>query len=209
MKQQKMWDDFSRVEPGNSLGSIGMNTLRQHNARSDALRFTNNFKLLQKPSIPLTFRGVRANPRYQPKLIPHNLSDFGRVQFEDETPYSDYSRRNELTNERLSSSNWSEFENQNNIYMPEGRLANFIRQPIQIPEIRTHGYDRYLKNERPSRNGGVVYKDEYTGYNFGGGTMNFDNFDRKPVPENVPTSNNSVKNRIRGQSQMIRASTRL
>ena len=58
-----------------------------------------------------------------------------------------------------------------------------------IPEIRNGGYDRFLSNERPSRQGGIVFDDRRTGYNFGGATMDADNFDKKPKKQRDPTSN--------------------
>ena len=77
--------------------------------------------------------------------------------------------------------------------MPEGRLYNFRRKPVNIMEIRNHGYDRFLTNERPSYNGGIVFDDRRTGYHFGGGTMT-DNFD-KPRKPKIQGSNMNIDNR--------------
>ncbi len=130
------------------------------------------------------------------------MSDFGDVVFEDETPYSDYARRNQLTDERLNSNDWRQYENPNNIYMPEGRLYNFKRQPVIIPEIRNNGYDRFLTNERPSQQRGVVFDDRRTGYHFGGGTMENDDYSLKPTKQKDPTSN------VKNKSGYLRYSTR-
>ena len=176
--QQRMWDNFSMVEPGHGLGSIGFNTIAQHNKREYDKRFSKNFKIEQKPTI---VRPYKADPKMQPRMIPIYQNDYGEVQFEDSGPVSDYQRRNQLTNERLHTDRWREYENRNNIYQPEGRLMNYERKPVTIPEIRTHGYDYALPKERPSRNGGVVYKDSRGLYNYSGGTLRNDEFDSKPT----------------------------
>ena len=201
--QQRMWDSFSMVEPGHSLGSLGFNTIAQHNKQMYDKRFSKNFKIEQKPTI---VRAYKADPKMQPRMVPIYQNDYGEVQFEDDTPQSDYQRRNQLTDERLHTDRWREYENANNIYQPEGRLMNYRREPVMIPEIRTHGYDRYLPKERPSRNGGVVYKDSRGLYNYSGGTMPNDNFNKNEIAEKDPTSKRQSKSK--GDARMMRSSTR-
>jgi len=201
--QQKMWDNFSMVEPGHSLGSLGFNTIAQHNKREYDKRFSKNFKIEQKPSI---IRPFKAKKSAQPVMIPIYQNDYGNVQFEDDGPVADYQRRNQLTNERLHTDRWSEYENRNNIYQPESRLYGYERKPVEILELRNHGYDYALKTERPSRNGSVVYKDSRGLYNYSGGTLRNDEFDAKPTKTSDPISKKQSKSK--GDTRMLRSSTR-
>ena len=73
--------------------------------------------------------------------------------------------------------------------MPEGRLYGYRRKPVEIPEIRNNGYDRFLTKERPSKQGGIIFDDRRTGYDYGGGTMPNDNFDKKTKKPKDSTSN--------------------
>ena len=185
-----MWDSFSKVEPGHGLGSIGYNTLRQHNVRSDMKRFSKTKKNENHAFLIPTMAELerRAPKSRQPKLIPVLQNEFGSIQWEDDTSTSDFQSRNQLTNERLKTDNWSEFENRNNIYHPEGRLLGFNRKAVDIPEIRTNGYDRFLTNVRPSKQGSVLGSDAKTGYNFTG-LMRADRYGESAKKSN-PTSYN-------------------
>ena len=62
--QQKLWDNFSRVEPGFSLGSPNINPIAKHNQREDALRFKNNYQRVRLfeycESLPTCFKRVCA-----------------------------------------------------------------------------------------------------------------------------------------------------
>jgi hypothetical protein len=167
-EQQKVFDQFSRVEPGNGLGSMGYNSLRQHNLRAAKLRFD---KAAKNTSFPFRVKTRATLEREaplqsQPTFVPIYQSDFGDVIFEDSTPYSDYQRRNQLTNERLHTDLNSEYENTNNIYMPEARLMNFRRKPVRIPEPRMNGYNYGLIGIDPSKEDVLLTSNARTGYNY-------------------------------------------
>ena len=165
--QQNLWSEFSQVEPGNSLGSMGFNTLRQHNLRSDLKRFTKTKKnTVHASRVPTIAEMERRAPKAtQPTFIPVVQNEFGNVQFEDDTPVADYQLRSQMTNERLHTDKNREWDRPS-IYHPELRLSSYKPKPTRIPELRNNGYDFGLPNVRPSQQQAVLGSDAKTGYHF-------------------------------------------
>jgi len=146
-------------------------------------RFTNCFKPINQPYRvdSLRQRELVSKNDVQPVFIPIYQNDYGHVPMEDDTYESNNIMSNHFTNEVLHSRKWSEYDNPMNIYQPEHALRRYRPANVVIPEIRNHGYDRFLTNMRPSRNNNNLISDEQTMYGKLGPLMRNDNFDvRKP-----------------------------
>jgi len=183
-EQQKMWSDFSKVQPGHSLGSLAYNGLRRQNLRHDIARFSKATKARNHAYHVDTLHELerKAPLANQPMFVPIYQNDYGTVQFEDDTAKSNYVMGNHLTNEELYTRKWGEYEQAGNIYMPEATLMRYKPRGVRIPELRNRGYDFGLKNEKPSRQQNNLISDDKTMYKDLRPLMRNDDFQRNGRP---------------------------
>jgi hypothetical protein len=179
-QEQKRFDQFSRVEPGNSLGSMKDNLLRQQNAISDSRQFSHTLATAPKynptlgreyhsPYIVPTLQAVEDKNRgnqNQPYRINVTQADFGKVQFEEDGYRANYLMSSHLTPEKINSNNWRSWDNQYSIYHPDLALSRYKFKPTEIPELRNDGFSFGLHNIKPSMQGNILYANNQTGYDF-------------------------------------------
>jgi hypothetical protein len=191
-REQKRFINFSKVEPGHGLGTLAYNPLRQVNQEYYNKRFNNcdNDRARAKPYIVPTIAGMRANPNTQPRLISiHDGVEFGNIKFEADDPQSNTVMDNHLTNERLTSNRFDEWENNRSLYHPELELSRYRSHPTMIPELRMGGYDYGVNRFRPSQGSNNLIADDKTGYRFSK-FMRDDDFERKTF------NNKAIKTRM-------------
>ena len=179
-RQQQIFNQFSRVLPGNSLGSMKENTLRQHNAMTDAKQFSHTLANAPRynptlgreynspviiPSIQAVENKNRGNSA-QPYRINVMQSTFGKVDWEAEGFAGNRLMSGHFTPERINSSNYRAYDNPYSIYHPELALSRYKSKPTEIPELRTNGYDFGLHNSKPSTQGNILYGAKQNGYDF-------------------------------------------
>jgi hypothetical protein len=179
-RQQQIFNQFSRVLPGNSLGSMKENTLRQHNAMSDAKQFSHSLATAPRynptlgreynsPTIVPSLQAVENKNRgnqNQPYRINVMQSTFGKVDWEAEGFAGNNLMSGHFTAERVNSSNYRAYDNAYSIYHPELELSRYKSRPVAIPELRTNGYDFGLHNSKPSTQGNILYSNKLNGYDF-------------------------------------------
>jgi hypothetical protein len=178
-REQKLFDQFSRVVLGNSLGSMKDNLLRQQNAISESRQFSHTLDTAPKyspslgreyhsPYIVPTLQAVEDKNRgnsAQPYRINVIQNDFGKVNWEEDGYRANYLMSSHLTPEKINSNNWRSYDNPYSIYHPELALARYKFKPTEIPELRTNGYDFGI-NSKPSTQSNILYGNKQTGYDF-------------------------------------------
>jgi hypothetical protein len=188
--QQARWESFSRVPPGHGLGSMKFNTLRQHNARADAKRFSHSLQdaprynptIASQTGKPMpsmreleelqALRNHKFSVADQPRFIPELQNDFGIVNWEEDGYRANHLMSNHFTHDCMSSNNWSEDNNAKSIYHPELALYNSLYRkdvirPVEIKETRHQGYYMGLPdNIRPSQQSNVLISNDKTDINY-------------------------------------------
>ena len=179
-RQQQIFNQFSRVLPGNSLGSMKENTLRQHNAMVDAKQFSHSLANAPKynptlgreynsptsvPSLQAVENKNRGNQN-QPYFINERQNDFGKVQFEEDGFRANRLMSGHFTAERINSSNYRAYDNPYSIYHPELALSRYKSKPTEIPELRNDGFNFGLHNAKPSTECNILYGNKQNGYDF-------------------------------------------
>jgi hypothetical protein len=179
-RQQQIFNQFSRVLPGNSLGSMKDNTLRQHNAMSDAKQFSHSLATAPRynptlgreynsPTIVPSLQAVEhknRNNQNQPYRINVMQSTFGKVDWEAEGFAGNNLMSGHFTAERVNSSNYRAYDNPYSIYHPELELSRYKSRPVAIPELRNDGFNFGLHNAKPSTEGNILYGNKQNGYDF-------------------------------------------
>ena len=179
-RQQQIFNQFSRVLPGNSLGSMKENTLRQHNAMSDAKQFSHTLanapryspslgREYNSPTIVPSLQAVENKNRgnsAQPYRINVMQSTFGKVDWEAEGFAGNNLMSGHFTAERVNSSNYRAYDNPYSIYHPELALSRYKSKSTEIPELRNDGFSYGLHNDKPSMQGNILYGAKQNGYDF-------------------------------------------
>lgn len=179
-QEQKRFDQFSRVAPGNGLGSMKDNLLRQQNAISETRQFSHTLADAPRynptlgrnynspvivPSLEAVENKNRGNQN-QPYRINTIQTDFGKVNWEEDGTRSNYLMSGHFTPEKINSSNWKAYDNPYSIYHPELELSRYRFRPTEIPELRNDGFSFGLHNVKPSMQGNILYGNKQTGYDF-------------------------------------------
>ena len=165
--EQKRYEEFSRVQPGNSLGNAGTNPLIRVNNQYYKKQFQNADKTMEKrrPYIVPTVEGIRRRPWSDPQFV--NIYDgyeHGKVRFEADDYHTNRFMSNTLYNPMLVTDEFREFERPSTFH-PELKLAGYRFKPTTIPEIRTQaGYKGV--DSRPSINNNINIAPKQTGYTF-------------------------------------------
>ena len=179
-RQQQIFNQFSRVLPGNSLGSMKENTLRQHNAMTDAKQFSHTLATAPRynpslgreynsPTSVLSLQAVENKNRgnqNQPYRINVMQSTFGKVDWEEDGMRANRLMSGHFTAERVNSSNYRAYDNPYSIYHPELALSRYKSKSTEIPELRNDGFSFGLHNEKPSMQGNILYGNKQNGYEF-------------------------------------------
>ena len=179
-RQQQIFNQFSRVLPGNSLGSMKENTLRQHNAMTDAKQFSHTLATAPRynPSLGREYNSPTSVPslqavenknrgnQNQPYRINVMQSTFGKVDWEEDGMRANRLMSGHFTAERVNSSNYRAYDNPYSIYHPELELSRYKSRPVAIPELRNDGFNFGLHNAKPSTEGNILYANKLNGYNF-------------------------------------------
>ena len=179
-QEQKRFDQFSRVAPGNSLGSMKENVLRQQNAISEARQFSHTLanapryspslgREYNSPTIVPTLQSVENKNRgnqNQPYRINVMQNDFGKVNWEEEGMRANTLMSGHFTPERINSSNYRTYDNPYSIYHPELALSRYKFKPTEILELRNDGFSFGLHNAKPSTQGNILYGNKQNGYDF-------------------------------------------
>ena len=188
-QQQIRWESFSRVAPGHGLGTMAFNTLRQHNARSDAKRFSHTLQdapynptLVSQTGKPMpTQRELQdlesqKNRKFSiadhQRFIPVIQNDYGRASWEEDGFRANKLMSSNFTPERISSNAWSDYDNAKSIYHPELALHNSLYRKdviasIPIKEMKEQGYYIGLPNNiRPSQQSNILIGNDKTGINY-------------------------------------------
>ena len=130
-EENKRWREYSLVRPGFGNGGVKDNSLFRHSMREEQLRF------MPLRSVPAEHQPPMPAPHH-----PSRQSQFTNIyQINDRfLPINHHG--NELfgfTPERLTSTEWNEFENNRNGYMPEHVLARHRDKPTRILGLRPDG----------------------------------------------------------------------
>jgi hypothetical protein len=165
--EQKRWEEFSRVQPGNSLGNRRTNPLIAVNNEYYRKRFQNCDKTREKatPYIVPTVAGIRRRPWSDPQFV--NIYDgyeHGNVRFEADDYHTNPFMSNTLYNPMHVTDQWREFERPSTFH-PELKLAGYRFKPTTIPEIRTQPGFKGV-DSRPSINNNMNIAPQQTGYTF-------------------------------------------
>jgi hypothetical protein len=178
-QEQKRFDQFSRVAPGNGLGSMKDNVLRQQNAISEARQFSHTLadaprynptlgRNYNSPVIVPSLEAVENKNRgnsAQPYRINVMQNDFGKINWEEDGMRANYLMSSHFTPEKINSNNWRSYDNPYSIYHPELELSRYKFKPTEIQELRTNGYDFGI-NVKPSTQGNILYGNKQNGYDF-------------------------------------------
>ena len=187
--EQKRWEAFSRVEPGNSLGNRRTNPLIALNDEYYRKRFQNVDKTREKvrPYIVPTVAGMRRRPLSEPQFVDiYDGYEHGKIRFEEDSHHANRFLSNTLYNPMLVTDQWREFERPSTFH-PELKLASYRFRPTIIPELRTRaGYMGV--DSRPSINNNMNIAPKQTGYEFSP-MMRNDDFepDTNGPPEKIRT----------------------
>jgi hypothetical protein len=189
-QQQIRWESFSRVPPGHGLGSMKFNTLRQHNARADAKRFSHSLEdaprynptIASQTGKPMptrreleeleALRNHKFSVADQPRFIPVIQNDYGKASWEEDGYRANHLMSNHFTDDCMSSNNWTADNNARSIYHPELALYDSLYRkdvirPVQIDETRQQGYYKGLPRDiRPSQQSNVLIANDKTGINY-------------------------------------------
>jgi len=193
--EQKRFEEFSRVEPGNSLGNAGTNPLIRVNNEYYRKQFQNADKTMEKrrPYIVPTIAGIRRRTWSDPQFIDRlDGYEYGKVRFEEDSYHTNRFMSNTLYNPMLVTDEWREYERAGN-YHPELKLAGYRFRPTTIPELRNiAGYKGV--DSRPSINNNINIASRQTGYEFSEMRRD-DNFTGKPQ---------KVRTQLSGFTQPVR-----
>jgi len=198
--EQKRFEEFSRVQPGNSLGNRRTNPLIEVNNQYYRKRFQNADKTMQKakPYIVPTIAGIQRRPWSDPQFV--NIYDgyeHGKVRFEADDYHTNPFMSNTLYNPMHVTDQWREFERPSTFH-PELKLAGYRFKPTMIPEIRTQpgfmGVD-----SRPSINNNMNIAPQQTGYTFS--PMRRDDDFEPDTKNGVPQK---VRTQLTGFNQPVR-----
>ena len=193
--EQKRWEEFSRVQPGNSLGNSGTNPLIRVNNQYYKKQFQNADKTMEKrrPYIVPTIAGIRRKAWRDPQFIDRlDGYEYGKVRFESDDWHTNRFMSNTLYNPMQVTDQWLEYERPSNIH-PELKLAGYRFKPTMIPELRTQsGYKGV--DSRPSVNGNINIAPKQTGYEFSPMRRD-DDFQGKPQ---------KVRTQLTGFNQAVR-----
>jgi hypothetical protein len=179
-RQQQIFNQFSKVAPGNGLGSMKENTLRQHNAKIDAKQFSHTLasaprynptlgREYQSPVIVPSLQAVENKNRgnqNQPYRINVIQSTLGKVDWEEDGFRANQLMSGHFTPERINSNNWRSYDNAYSIYHPELELSRYKSRGTPIPELRNDGFSFGLNNVKPSTQGNILYGNKQNGYDF-------------------------------------------
>ena len=179
-QEQKRFDQFSRIAPGNSLGSMKENVLRQQNAISEARQFSHTLanapryspslgRNYNSPVIVPTLQAVENKNRgnqNQPYRINVMQSTLGKVDWEEEGMRANSLMSGHFTPERINSSNYRAYDNPYSIYHPELALSRYKFKPTEILELRNDGFNFGLHNAKPSTECNILYGNKQNGYDF-------------------------------------------
>jgi hypothetical protein len=165
--EQKRWEEFSRVQPGNSLGNRRTNPLIALNDEYYRKRFQNADKTREKhkPYIVPTIRGIRRRPWSDPQFVDRiDGYEYGKIRFEEDSYHTNPFMSNTLYNPMLVTDQFREFERPSTFH-PELKLAGYRFKPTTIPELRTQPGFKGV-DSRPSINNNVNIAPKQTGYEF-------------------------------------------
>ena len=205
-RQQQIFNQFSRVLPGNSLGSMKENTLRQHNAMTDAKQFSHTLATAPRynPSLGREYNSPTSVPslqavenknrgnQNQPYRINVMQSTFGKVDWEAEGFAGNNLMSGHFTPERVNSSNYRAYDNPYSIYHPELALSRYKSKSTEIQELRNDGFSFGLHNDKPSMQGNILYGAKQNGYEFTP-LMRGDKYGSKAtVKSNIDISNKRI-----------------
>ena len=179
-RQQQMFESFSRVAPGNALGSMKFNVLRQQNAISDAKQYAHTLanaprynptlgREYQSPYIVPTRAALELKNRgnsAQPYKINTIQINFGKIIWEPEGWAGNNLMGNHFTPERVNSSNYRAWDNPYSIEHPELELERYKFKSTEIPELPNDGFNFGLHNSKPSTQGNILYANKMNGYDF-------------------------------------------
>jgi hypothetical protein len=202
-KQQVMFESFSRIAPGHGLGTMNFNTLRQHNEKSNRLQFAHTLQdaprynpnlntatmmypteseiAKQDSDVKLqefyAYQDRVRNGPTQAPFIPVYQSDFGLVEWEDDSTYGNKlmgvnRNKTSFTPERITSNIWSDYDNPSSIYHPELALRNSlyrpdIFRPVEIKETKQQGFYRGMPaTMKPSQQTNILIANDKTGINY-------------------------------------------
>jgi hypothetical protein len=179
-RQQQMFDNFSRVAPGNGLGSMQSNLLRQTNFKTDSKQYSHTLanaprynptlgREYHSPHVVESQTSLELKNRRnqaQPYFINAIQNNFGTIPWEEDGFKANRMMSSHFTPERVSSSNYRAWDNDYSIEHPELELSRYKFRPTPIPELRNNGFDFGLHNVRPSTQGNILYSNRETGYDF-------------------------------------------
>jgi hypothetical protein len=148
--EEKRWQNYAKVEPGNGLGGVFRNSLQQHNLRETRKRFTNTTKG-NKPNKNAIFNFNSKNDKIKNDKITRSASkkenqptynniyqnEFGHVSFEDAF-HNMYQQGKKIifTPEMVSSIANSAFENARSIYQPDMAADKYNSHPTAIGDYQ-------------------------------------------------------------------------
>ncbi|MEI8136900.1 MAG: hypothetical protein WCH21_06200 [Bacteroidota bacterium] len=179
-RQQQMFNQFSMVVPGNGLGSMKSNPLRQHNAMTDAKQYAYTLANAPRyspslghnynspvivPSLESVENKNRGNSA-QPYFINTIQNNFGKVDWEEDGYRANQLMSGHFTPERINSSNYRAYDNPYSIEHPELALSRYRFKPTEISELRNDGFSYGLHNVKPSTQGNILYGAKQNGYDF-------------------------------------------
>ena len=165
--EQKRFEEFSRVEPGNSLGNARVNPLIRVNNEYYKKQFKNADKTMKPraPYIVPTIRGIRRKPWSDPQFVDiYDGYEHGKVRFEEDSFHANRFMSNTLYNPMHVTDEWREFERPST-WHPELKLAGYRFKPTIIPEIRNQPGFKGV-DSRPSVNNNINIAPKQTGYTF-------------------------------------------
>jgi hypothetical protein len=179
-REQQMFDNFSKVAPGNGLGSMQSNLLRQQNFKTDSKQFSHTLasapkynptlgREYQSPHVVESQAALELKNRRnaaQPYFINAIQNNFGKIPWEEEGFRANRLMSSHFTAERVNSSNYRAWDNDYSVEHPELELSRYRFKPTHIPELRNDGFNFGLHNAKPSTQGNLLYSNAQNGYNF-------------------------------------------
>ena len=179
-REQQLFDNFSRVAPGNGLGSMQSNLLRQQNFKTDSKQYSHTLasapkynptlgREYQSPHVVESQASLEIKNRRnaaQPYFINAIQNNFGKIPWEEDGFRANKLLSGHFTPERVSSSNYRAWDNEFSIEHPELELSRYKFKPTSIPELRNDGYSFGLHHNKPSTQGNILYGNRETGYDF-------------------------------------------
>jgi hypothetical protein len=153
-EENKLWREYSFVKPGHGLGTVQNNGLLRHNLDT-------HYKRYAPLKVPQKTHQHPPHPIAKPSRMTQGMDTY---QINDGFQPDNY-HGNELfgfTDERLKSTEWSEYENNYNGYMPDHVLSRYKAKGTRIQQFRSdgqrfasHSYS-YGEAMKPEMGGGVT-----------------------------------------------------